>query len=125
MLSLAATTVGTWRPCYDPSSQKRTQIAMLDISRAYFNAKIDPGVNTYVQLPPEDKDAEDMCAKLVRHMYGTRAAADGWQEEYSSLLVESLKFSQGLSSPCLFRHKEREIILTVHAQGHPRQCPWR
>ncbi len=71
VISLAATTVGSWRPCYDPRSEGRFQISMADISRAYFNAKLDPGVNTYVQLPPEDKDSEEMCAKLVRHMYGT------------------------------------------------------
>ena len=67
-------------PCYEKKSEKRTQISLIDISRAYFNAKLDPGVETYVQFPEEDADCENMCAKLVRHMYGTRAAADGWQE---------------------------------------------
>ncbi len=114
VLSLAATTIGDWQPCYDPTSEKRTQIAMMDISRAYFNAKIGPGVHTYVQLPPEDGDAEDMVAKLLRHMYGTRAAADGWQEEYSTFLVETLKFSQGMSSPCIFRHPSKAIVISVH-----------
>jgi len=114
VLSLAATTMGTWRPCYDPVSGKRTQISLVDISRAYFNAKLDPGVETYVQLPAEDEDADRMCAKLVRHMYGTRAAADGWQEEYSTFLVESLRFKQGLSSPCLFKHSDRQIVVSVH-----------
>ena len=52
---------------------------MMDISRAYFNAKLDPGVLPYVQLPEEDKDHDSQFAPLVRHMYGTRAAADGWQ----------------------------------------------
>ena len=92
-LSLAATTVGTWKPCRDPKSEERTQILLLDISRAYFNARLDPGQQTYVQLPSEDPEAGHMCAKLLRHMYGTRAAADGWQEEYSTFLVEMLKFS--------------------------------
>jgi hypothetical protein len=55
-----------------------------------------------------------MCALLKRHMYGTRAAADGWQEEYSSCLVESLGFLQGTACPCLFRHSERMIALSVH-----------
>ena len=114
VLSLAATTVGTWRPCHDPVSERRTQISLLDISRAYFNAKVDPGSATYVQLPEEDKDAETKCARLLRHMYGTRAAADGWQEEYSVFLVETLKFRQGAATPCIFRHPTKEIVVTVH-----------
>ena len=114
VLSLAATTVGSWRPCYDPKSERRTQISLLDISRAYFNAKLDPGVETYVQLPQEDEDHGDMCAKLICHMYGTRPAADGWQEEYSTTLVEDLKFRQGMSSPCIFKHSSRTIAVTVH-----------
>ena len=114
VLSLAATTVDGWKPCYDPDSENRTQISLMDISRAYFNAKVDKDAETYVQLPTEDDDCENMCAKLLRHMYGTRAAADGWQEEYSTFLVESLQFTQGLSCPCVFQHKECGIIVNVH-----------
>ena len=46
-------------------------------------------------------------------MYGTRRAADGWQEEYSSTLV-SLGFQQGLSSPCVFMHAARNLYCSVH-----------
>ena len=114
VLSLAATAVGDWEPCYNPASGQRTQISLIDISRAYFNAKIDEDVETYVQLPEEDEDSASMCAKLLRHMYGTRPAADGWQEEYSTFLVEELQFKQGLSSPCVFHHREKGIIVNVH-----------
>ena len=34
VLSLAATTVGSWRPNWDPTSARRTQISFADISRA-------------------------------------------------------------------------------------------
>ena len=51
---------------------------MVDISKAYFNAKKDPDDLTYVALPNEDKNCQNMCALLARHMYGTRGAADGW-----------------------------------------------
>ena len=80
VLSFAASKIGSWRPCYDPKSEKRMQISCLDIARAYFNAKPDEGAKTYVQLPPEDPDSGVLCAELLRHMYGTRTAADGWQE---------------------------------------------
>ena len=99
VLSLAATTIGSWKPCREPKSEERTQVSFLDISRAYFNARTDEDQVTYVQLPAEDPDCGVLCARLLRHMYGTRAAADGWQEEYSTTLVDVLGFVQGNSSP--------------------------
>ena len=114
VLSMAMTRVGSHRPDWDPASPTRTQISMVDVKRAYFNATIDPeDAPTYVQLPAEDPEHESMCARLLRHMYGTRAAADGWQEEYSTLLV-SLGFRQGDASPNVFHHAERAIVTSVH-----------
>ena len=46
-------------------------------------------------------------------MYGTRLAADGWQEEYSTLLIK-LGFAQGIAHPDVFRHKARGIFCSVH-----------
>ena len=114
VLSLAASEIGGWKPNRDPKSANRTQISLVDISRAYFNAKVDDDSPTFVQLPPEDKDSGVLCAQLLRHMYGTRAAADGWQDEYSSTMVVELGFVQGGSSPCLFRHPSRTLVSTVH-----------
>ncbi len=114
VLSLAATKLKHWQPDYRPDSDSRMQLSFLDISRAYFNAKTDSASPTYVSLPPEDDDCEEKCALLLRHMYGTRAAADGWQEEYSSFLVSVMGFKQGTASPCLFRHPNRQIALSVH-----------
>jgi len=87
VLSLATTSCGDYKPNRDPKHPDRTQISMVDISRAYFHAKKDPDDLTYVALPSEDKDHQTMCGLLARHMYGTRGAADGWQEEYSTTLV--------------------------------------
>ena len=50
----------------------------------------------------------------MKHMYGTRKAADGWQSEYSSSLVDKLGFSQGVACPCIFVHELRDIVVTVH-----------
>ena len=68
---------------------------------------------TYVALPPEDEDGDEQCGLLKRHMYGTRPAADGWQEECSTTLVE-LGFRQGEACPNLFRHAEKGILCSVH-----------
>ena len=95
VLSLAKTRIGTQTPNWDPSSPDRTQLSFVDVRRAYFNAKVDQDDEpVYVSLPPEDEDSENMCARLVRHMYGTRRAADGWQEACASLMVK-LGFRQG------------------------------
>jgi len=61
-------------------------------------------------------------------MYGTRGAANGWQEEYSTTLI-ALGFSQGMSSPCLFAHHERQVFIDVHGDdfttvGSKRQLDW-
>ena len=50
---------------------------------------------------------------LKKHMYGTRAAADGWQQEYAGFLV-SIGFRQGEACPCVFVHTERGLATSVH-----------
>ena len=102
VLSLA-TTDFPGRPVHvrDPASERRTQVSAVDISRAYFNASTEGSAPTYVMLPPEHKDHLDKCGLLKKHMYGTRAAADGWQREYAGF-VRSLGLRQGEASPCVF-----------------------
>ena len=78
VLSMASTEVDGHVPNWDPKSDERTQILLLDVSRAYMNAEEDLANPTFVQLPPEDPDWADKCAKLLRCRYGTRGAADGW-----------------------------------------------
>ena len=115
MISLAATDMPGRDPCCrDPDSDERMQISAVDISRAYFNASAEGCALTYVQLPPEDKDsARGMCGLLLKHMYGTQAAADGWQQEYAGYMRE-LGFTQGAASPCVFVHSERNLAASVH-----------
>jgi hypothetical protein len=81
VISFAMTRIGEHVPDWNPLSSKRTQISFVDVRRAYFNAKVDQDeAPVYVDLPPEDEDSGTMCARLLRHMYGARRAADGWQE---------------------------------------------
>ena len=75
---MAMTRVDGHAPIWDPSSPQETQIRLVDIKRAYFNAGVDPAdPPTFVQLPDGDNDHVTMVARLLRHMYGTRMAADG------------------------------------------------
>ena len=115
VLSLAATEVrNAIRHDRRPDSPHRTQISFIDIARAYFCAKTNPDDPTFVELPAEDPDSGPMVGKLLRHMYGTRAAADGWHSEYASTLVDDLGFSIGDSSACVFHHAERGLRCSVH-----------
>ena len=81
VLSYAATDLGgsirsrSAAHCRDPHSEERTQILIIDISRAYFNAKTSDDDPTYVNFPPEMQAEQGTCGLLRRHMYGTRRAA--------------------------------------------------
>ena len=127
---MAATDLPGARPKRrDPRSDRRQQISAVDISRAYFNAETDPAEPTYVQLPQEDRDRDrGMCGLLMKHMYGTKRAADGWQQEYSGFL-RSLGFKQGVACPCVFVHPSRGLICSVHGDdfttaGEARELDW-
>ena len=98
------------------------QRSLIDISRAYFNAKTDAASPTYVSLPQEDEDHQEKCGLLLRHMYGTRAPADGWQEEYSSYLVEVLGFKQGATSS---QASGRACVQAQSRPGEPRSMGMR
>ena len=114
VISLTMTRCGPHQPVWDPKSSRRVQLSFIDISRAYFNAKVDrEAAPCFVELPPEDPDRATMCGELLRHMYGTRSAADGWQEEYSTTLVR-MGFVQGFGHPNVFHHRERGIACSVH-----------
>jgi len=114
VLSLATTATPGHKPCKDPRSERRVQVSFVDVRRAYMNAKTDPKDPVLVELPPEDPSCGTHVALLRRHMYGTRRAADGWQEEYSKTLVSEMLFQQGLSTPCLFHHPTRELTCSCH-----------
>lgn len=130
IISMAATDFeGQPVHCRDPDSEDRTQVSAVDISRAYFNASTEGGPPTYVQLPAEDPDsARGMCGFLLKHMYGTQAAADGWQQEYAGYMRE-IGFVQGAASPCVFMHPERWLMVSVHGDdftpcGSKRNLDW-
>ena len=115
VLSMAATDIkGMAKHVRDPESEMRTQISVIDISRAYFNAKKDVDQDpTYVDLPPEDPGrAQGLCGLLRVHMYGTRAAAEGWHCEYADFLT-SIGFVKGDASACVFRHPEKGLVTSV------------
>ena len=60
------------------------QVSLVDISRAYFNAEAEREV--YIELPPEAGHGPDEIGLLLKRMYGTRDAAQGWENTYAAAL---------------------------------------
>ena len=80
-----------------------------------------------MRLPPEDHE-EGKCGKLRKALYGTRDAAQNWEHAYIEFL-ESEGFKRGLSTPCMFWHKSRDIYIVVHGDdftilGADTQLDW-
>ena len=70
-----------------------------DVRRAYFYAKIPRVV--HIELPPEDDMHGKMLGKLKLCLYGTRDAAQGWQETLSAHL-ETIGFNKDNGHACVF-----------------------
>ena len=84
-------------------------------------------MKVYVELPGEDKP-EGMCGRLNTSMYGTRDAAQNWEEYYAQAHKE-MGFEQGMSSTGVFVHKERMITVVIHgddftALGNDKDLDW-
>ena len=109
-------------------SPRPTRIMINDVKKAYFNAPATRRV--FVALPPEDRlpGEEDMCALLLKSLYGTRDAAFNWTEAYTNALID-IGFAKGESSPCSFYHSGRGIATVVHgddfcSEGPAKDLEW-
>ncbi|MDP6496001.1 MAG: hypothetical protein QGI09_11450, partial [Dehalococcoidia bacterium] len=67
----------------------------------------------FVELPPEDPEHGRKCGRLKRHLFGTRGAVAGWEDEYSAFL-QNIGFQRGLASGCLFYHPDRDLRVVVY-----------
>ena len=54
-----------------------------------------------------------MCGKLVKSLYGTRDAAQNWEEAYTTFMKD-IGFKSGIVSSCMFYHEARDIRVVVH-----------
>ena len=77
-------------------------VALVDVRRAYFYAPARR--RAFVELPPEENPAsgEHMCGLLQYSFYGTRDAAQSWEEEFASTLSD-LKLTRGIACPCVWQ----------------------
>ena len=65
----------------------------------------------YVELP-EEENAEGMCGRLLKAMYGTRDAAQNWEYAYAEFM-EEIGFERGKTSSCVFWHPIRKLRVVV------------
>ena len=105
----------------DVASRKGRVMVTVDVRRAYFYAKARRKI--YVELPDEDKGPGDvdMCGMLNVSLYGTRDAAQNWEEELGGFLL-SLGFIKGRGSTCMYRHPARQIKAAVHGDDLAASC---
>ena len=82
-------------PTRSPGERK---ILVLDVSRAHFHPKCRREL--YIRLPEEDAQA-GFVGRLLRTLYGTRDAANAWDEFFNEAIVRR-EYEVGLSSPCLY-----------------------
>ncbi|CAK0899675.1 unnamed protein product [Prorocentrum cordatum] len=98
----------------DAEAQQRGDTLLLlfmDATRAHFHSPTDELI--YVEAPPE-RHRPGRRRRLLKSMRGTRRAGHNWERFYTSVLVERLGFTQGLSSPCVFLHGKRRVRAWVH-----------
>lgn len=86
-------------------------VTLVDSPLAYFNAYISRHV--FMELPAVAGHSRDSVGELVKCMYGVRGAAQGWEGAYRQAL-EKLDALRGRGGPCVFRHRSRDLRLTVH-----------
>ncbi len=101
------------------------KIDFIDVRKAYLHAEVMREV--FIELPEEDQE-EGMCGMLKKSMYGTRDAAMNWERTYTEFL-EGVGFRQGRSTPCAFRHVDRDLRIVVHGDdftilGNVKELDW-
>ena len=87
------------------------KIHFLDVRKAYFNGR--PRRRMYIRLPAELGLGKGYLGRMERTMYGTRDAGAIWEQTFTDALLK-MGFTQGLASPCTFRHEDWGIALVVH-----------
>jgi hypothetical protein len=108
--------------------EKKHVLRFLDISRAHPHCRIRRLV--YIKLPEEDPRSADpmLCGRLNMALYGTRDAGQNFEFEVTEV-VTGAGCEQGISSPCVYKVKERELYFFHHgddffAGGPEEESQW-
>ena len=98
-------------------------MALVDVRRAYFYAPARRKV--FVELPPEDYQPGDerICGLLRYSLYGTRDAAQNWEEELASTL-SGFGLTRRSACPCVWRGRVKRKDLEKSGRILNRVIEW-
>jgi hypothetical protein len=103
------------------------RIMVLDVKRAFLYGYIEEEI--FIELPPEDPMyGKGYLGKLVKAMYGTRAAPQVWQKVVREVML-SLGFKMNPIFPCVYYHAERDVTVRTHVDdflcgGEKKHLKW-
>jgi hypothetical protein len=105
------------------ASNRRYCLDFHDVRKAHLNGLSRR--NVVISLP---KECGGGYAILERTLYGTREAAAAWESCIREVSLGA-GFKQGLSSPCLWSHEERDLRVLIHGDdvvtcGNIEDCRW-
>jgi len=83
----------------------------VDVCNAFTQAHLKEDI--YMTAPPAMVLPKGKILKLRKSLYGLKQAARDWNQALTKLLT-SIGFTASDSDPCLFLHKEKELILLVY-----------
>ena len=92
------------------SKKGSVKLMFLDVKKAHLNGKLRDDEYEYVELPAE---AGGGVGRLRRWLYGMRPAANAWEREYATKLVESGGFVRGKAAPTVFLNPGTGVRLVV------------
>jgi len=85
---------------------------VLDVKRAFLYGDINDEI--YIHLPPEDPMyGLGYVGKLIKAMYGTRAAPQVWQDVVRHNML-SLGFEMNPIFPCVYYHRAKDMTIVTH-----------
>ena len=64
---------------------------------------------------PEEEAGQGMCGELIMSMYGTRDAAQNWEQEYTDF-VTGIGLKPSMSSPRVFHNWHERAHIRVVAR---------
>ena len=105
----------TSSPLVDDPDEEEKVVELDDVSRAFFEAAATRDV--CVELPAEAMNKDEQGAGMVGHLqmslYGTRDAANNWQEEIAKFM-RSAGFARGRYNPS---GKDSVLLSTTRARA--------
>lgn len=95
------------------AAKEKMLVDHVDVIGAFLFSHVDAEI--YVEQPKgfeENPDADEVC-KLLKGLYGIKQGSKLWGNRLSSDLI-GRGFKKMPTSPCLFYHNEKKVILIVY-----------